>query len=134
MHVEPQEIDQLAGTVDFRLIGRLALAQHRGRIEELSVGAGQQFGGPEEHGRPVFEAPVPPIPLSLDRSLYCLAYGFPVRLVHLRQHPLVAMRGNHVMGDATADFTAADDGRYISRAGTYGTERRFERGSFGRSR
>ncbi len=48
MHVEAQEVDQLAGRVDLGLLGGLGLAEHGGGGQGLAPGAGQQVGGLEE--------------------------------------------------------------------------------------
>ena len=60
VHVEAQEVDQLAGGVDLGLVGRLRLAQHRGGGDRLAPGPGQQVGGAQEHRGPLVEGQVAP--------------------------------------------------------------------------
>ncbi len=55
VHVEPQEVDQLAGGVDLGLDRRLGLAEHRRGVEGGAPRPGQQLGGLEEDGRAVVE-------------------------------------------------------------------------------
>src|SRR5262249_50272377 len=89
--VEPEEVDELAGAVDLRLEGRLALSQHGGRVEALAMAGGQKVGGPEEYRGAVLESPVAPVTLcvhrggngGIDRGL--------VGLVKRGEHPRVAM-------------------------------------------
>ena len=55
VHVEPPEVDQLAGGVDLGLIGGLGLAEHGGGGEGFAPWPGQQVGGAQEHCGPVLE-------------------------------------------------------------------------------
>ncbi len=48
VHVEAQEVDQLAGSVDLGLLRGLGLAEHGGGGQGLAPGAGQQVGGAQE--------------------------------------------------------------------------------------
>jgi hypothetical protein len=115
VHVEAEEVDQLAGAVDLRLERRLALAQHGGRVDQLAVRRGEELGGLEEHGGPVLEAPVAPVPLRLHRRLHRRRDRGAVGLVHPRQDPVMAMRGDHVVGGARPDLPAAHHGGDLDR-------------------
>ena len=51
--VEAEEVDQLAGRVDLRLVRRLGLAEHGRRVEPVAPRAGQQVGGLEQDRGPL---------------------------------------------------------------------------------
>ncbi len=131
MHVEPEEVDQLAGAVDLRLEGGLALAEHGGGVEPLAVGGGQQLGGLQEHRCPILEPPVRPLALGLDgRADRGVDRGV-VGPVQRGEHPRVTVRRDHVLGDAAPDLPAADDGRNVRALGPERVERPLERRPFG---
>ena len=134
VHVEAEEIDQLAGAVNLGLVCGLALAQHGCRVQELPMGAGQHLSGPEEDGGAVFEPPVAPVLLGLYRGLDRALDGAPIGLMGLGQHPPVTMRRNHVMGVAGSNLSPVYYRRDIGLPGTYRSQRRLEGGTFGRVR
>ena len=113
MHVEPEEVDQLARTVDLRLKGGLALAKHGGGVEPLPGGRGQQVRSLEENRGAVFEPPVSPFALSLHRRPHRGVDGRAVGLVQVGQHPRVAVGRHHVVRDPAPDLPPADDGRNV---------------------
>ncbi len=49
VHVEPQEVDELAGGVDLGLLHRLGLAQDGGGVDGVAPRSGQQVGGAQQH-------------------------------------------------------------------------------------
>ena len=53
--VEAQEVDQLAGGVDLRLVAGLGLAEHGGAVERVAPRAGEQVGGLQEDRGAVLE-------------------------------------------------------------------------------
>ncbi len=63
-HVEPPEVDQLAGRVDLGLVGGLGLAEHRRGGDLFPPRPGQQVGGPQEHRRALIERHCRPSMLS----------------------------------------------------------------------
>jgi hypothetical protein len=134
MHVEPEEVDQLARAIDLGLVGGLALTQHGSAIEQLPVPGSQELRGPQENGGPVLEPPVAPVPLSLDRCLHGRIDSLAVGLMHLGQHPLVAVRRHHVLSCAGAYFSATHDSWDVGPLGADGGERRLQGRSLRASR
>ncbi len=67
--VEAPEVDQLAGRVDLGLVGRLRLAEHRGRVQRVAPGPGEQLGRAEEDGGPLLPRNAVPVLPSLGRGL-----------------------------------------------------------------
>ena len=63
-HVEPPEVDLLAGRVDLGLVDRLGLAEHRRGGDLLPPRTGQQVGGPQEHRGAFIERHCRPIVLA----------------------------------------------------------------------
>jgi hypothetical protein len=110
VHVEAPEVDQLARRVDLRLVGRLALPEHRRGVQRLPPRPGEQVGGLEEDGRAVVEGELRPAGcgfLGTADGLLGVAVrgvrrrpedgGVPVRLDDLellpRGHPLLPADG-----------------------------------------
>ena len=131
MHVVAEEVDQLAGAVDLGLECRLALAQHGGGVDDLTVRGGEQVGGLEEDGGAILEAPVRPVPLGLDRGLGGRCDRRRVGLMHLGEHAAMAVRRDHVVRVSGADLPAAHDHRDVHRLGRHGAQRGLERGPLG---
>ena len=127
VHVEAEEIDQLAGAVDLRLIRRLALAQHRGGIDDGAMRRRQQLGRLEEHRRPVLESPVRPVALGFDGG----AHGGPDRrrigLVRPCQHSPVRMGRDYVHRLSGPDLPATRDDRDLDLFRAHQRERGLER-------
>ena len=113
VHVEPEEVDQLAGAVDLRLERGLALAQHGGGVEPLPGRRGQQVRGLEEDRGAVLEPPVAPVALGLHRRPHRRVDGRAVGLVQGGQHPRMAVGRDDVMGDPAPDLAPADHGRNV---------------------
>jgi hypothetical protein len=133
VHVETQEVDQLAGAVDLRLMGRLALAQHGRGVDERAVAAGEQVRRLEKHGRAVLEPPVGPVALRLQRGVYGPRHQLRRRLVEVAEHPGVAVRGGDRHGSAAVRPTVDHD-RDVGPLRTDRAQRGLERGAFGAAR
>jgi hypothetical protein len=68
VHVEPPEVDQLAGAVDLRLVGGLALAQHRGRVERRRATGGESSAARRKTAAPVSGEGQPSLLLVSDEG------------------------------------------------------------------
>ena len=109
--VEAEEVDQLAGRVDLRLVDGLRLAEHRGRVDRVAPRPGEQLGGAEEdRGALLPGDAVPVLPGlagRLDRRLDLLRPA----LVDVGQDVRLGVRHDGLGGLAGADVLAADDER-----------------------
>ena len=111
VRVESVEVDQLARGVDLSLVTRLALPQHRGRVEGRPPMARQEVRRREKHGCTGFPRPRGPLGAGLHRRL---DGG-----LHLRRSRLLVLSDNVpviVWDDARcqvtgANFLASDDQR-----------------------
>ena len=134
VHVETQEVDQLARTVDLGLVSRLALAEHGGRVHQGAIPGGEQIRRFEKHGGPVLESPMSPVLLGFDRGVHRLADQLGGSLVHVREDPGVTMGCGDRLGVAGTDFPASDhDGDLLPIRGD-GLQCRLERGAVGAPR
>ena len=92
LDVEAQEVGQLADGVDLRLVDRLGLAEHGGRVEHVAPRPGEQVGRPQEDPGAVGPGRGRPFPPGLERG----ADGLPdlgrPRQVHVAQHVAVQVR------------------------------------------
>ena len=61
VHVEAEEVAELAGGVDFGLMRGLGLAEHGGRVDRSRQGPAQQVGGPQEYGRAILPGRAGPL-------------------------------------------------------------------------
>ena len=52
MNIETEKINDLTGSVNLRLVGILALAEHSGRAHSGAIRAGEQIGSPQKNSRP----------------------------------------------------------------------------------
>src|SRR5213082_3440767 len=109
VHVEAEEIDQLARSVDLRLMRGLRLAEHGGAVDDRPVPCRQQLRGLEKHGAPPLKPPrrplAPRVPSRRDRGLHLRG----PRLMRLGEHVAMAMRHHHVHRPAGVDVFATDD-------------------------
>ena len=101
-HVEAEKVNQLAGGVDFSLERILALAQHGGRVEAGAVGAGQQVGGFEENGGPLFPGQFAPGGAGGQGGGYGLFHVLGRAGVKIAQHVLMVVRRADALGFAGA--------------------------------
>jgi hypothetical protein len=113
VHVEAEEIDELAGGVDLGLERGLRLAEHRRGVERRAVLAGEKIGSLQEHGRAGFPRQRRPVLLrgqsGLDRGLD-LALA---RLVVHAEHVLVVVRHDAEARFSRADVPSVDDARNV---------------------
>ncbi len=132
-HVEPQEVDQLAGAVDLRLVRRFALPEHGGRVEPLPPLSGQHVGRLEEHRRSVLEPPMAPLALRLDRGGHGGVDCRRIGLVQPGQHARMAVGRDDVLSDAAPDLATTDHGRDLGPLIPHRGERALERRPLGRA-
>ena len=114
--VEPQVIRELAGRVDLRLIDGLALAEHRGGVHGIAVGAGQQVGRFEEDGRPVLPRQALPGVLRARRGFDGPGDGLGrAHMIDAEVEAMVVGTGDppRLSGE---DRRAADDDRHLDGA------------------
>ena len=121
MHVETEEVDQLACAVDLRLVCVFALAQHGGGIGMRAVFGGEQFGGFEEHGGTLFPGRVRPLLACRERCVDGVFYMTGVSRVEMAKLVLDLVRGADVYRFTGAHFLAANVHGYVQLNG-------FERG------
>ena len=109
--VVAQEVDQLAGGVDLRLEDRFALVQHRRRVDDRPVLAGQQLGRLQEDRCAGLPRHRRPFRARRRRGGHRLLHGVRVPLVERRQHVPVVVRHDALAEIAGPDLGAADDQR-----------------------
>src|SRR5207302_7541824 len=109
VHVEAEEVDQLACRVDLRLMGRLRLTQHGGGVHDRTVARREQIRGLQEHRRPPLESPPRPVTPGVALRRYRRLHFARPRLLRLRED--VALEVGHYDVDrlAGADVLAPDD-------------------------
>ena len=118
----------LAGGVDLGLERRLALVQHRGGVQHLTIPAGQELGRlqPDRGARlPRHRAPLGP---GVGRGGDRLVDGLGVALVIGGQAPSVVVREDARAQVAGRHIPATDDQRDLDRVGGERVELRPERG------
>ncbi len=108
VRVEAEEVDQLAGRVDLRLVRGLGLAEHRRGVEHLAVRTGQQVGGLEEDRGAVVPRHARPGLVRVERGLDGAIDLLLAALVPRAQHVRVVVRHHRLGGLARADLLAAD--------------------------
>ena len=90
--VEPQEVDELTGGIDFGLVQVLSLGEHRGRVDAGAPRASQHFGCPKEDAGALLPVEGGPSRARLEGGVD----GFPnmVRRAEVRvaDDPLVVVR------------------------------------------
>ena len=109
--VEAVEVDQFGHGIDFRLVGRLRLAQHGRRIELVAPRAGNQVCGFFKDRHALFPRHFGPLPSGfeggVDRHLHFLFTGE----MDGAQHVAVVVRHHHVGRPSGRNFLTADNGR-----------------------
>ena len=109
MYIVAEEINGLAGGVNFSLIDVLALAQHTSGIHYGAVLRGEQFSHLQHDGGtcgPRRTAPLlPSFHCSLDGELHFLLAHFMIS----SEDMFVVVRAGHSTGVSGADFLATDD-------------------------
>ena len=122
--VVAEEVDQLARRVDLGLQDRLALVQHRRRIDDRAVLAGEQLGRLQEDGSARLPRHRRPFRTRRLGRGHRLPNGVGVPLVKRRQHVPVVVRHDALAEIAGRDLGAADEQRNLDlRAGDLGEMR-----------
>ncbi len=109
--VEAPEVDQLAGSVDLGLPGRLRLPQHGGGVEGLPPRTGCQLGGLEQNRRAVLERHGPPCRCRLGGRLDGVLGVLAVGAARDPEHLLVVVRLDDGELRAVAPPLLTADGR-----------------------
>src|SRR5512133_1120572 len=131
-HVEPPEVSHFARRVDLRLVGGLALAEHRGRVERGSPWSGEQVRCLQENCRTVIKGRALPRSRSGCRTIDCLPYVVGGRIGQGAQLRLSPMRLNNLDRLATAQpGSVADCHRQLALVRGHLLQPGLELGSFG---
>jgi hypothetical protein len=111
MDVEPEEVDQFAGSVDFCLVDALALPKHGGRVERVAVRACDEVGCAKENGSPIREVHRSPLSFgllcSLDRLFDFIGSG----LMYTAEEVLMVVGGHHFRGGSGIYGLPPNEGR-----------------------
>src|SRR4029077_14058207 len=115
MDIEAVEVDQFAGRIDLRLMRRLRLAEHGGRVDDSPMPRGEQIRGLEKDRCAALELPRRPLPPRVarggDRCLHFPRTG----LVHLGDDVMMAVGHDDVGSGPGAHLAAGDDQRDVER-------------------
>ncbi len=129
VHVEAEEIHELAGGVDLGLVRGLALAEHRRGADGGAEARGQEIGGLEEHGgprRPRQRRPAGVGALGGGDGLRHVLHG---ALVRAGEEQVAAVGRAHVLEVARRHLFAVDEHRDLDRLGGAPAELGLERGA-----
>ena len=113
VYVEAEEVDQLTGTVDLRLVGVLALGQHGGRVDLRTVWTREQVGGLQEDGRAMLERHVLPLGLGLQCGVDGGTHVFGLAMVRGAQVVRVFVRWAHLAHVGRFNGMAGDPHRRV---------------------
>ena len=128
--VEIPEIDQFAGSIDLGLESILTHVQHGRRINNVPVGAGQQFGHLEKNLGPFIERCSGPICPSIFGGADGLGNLCWASLVKPGQNMAVVVGHNTGACITSADFRTADKQWNFNFLGTEFFELSLQAGSF----
>ena len=106
--IEPKEIDEFTGGVDFGLMQVLALGEHSGRIDAGAPGAGEHLGGTEEDAGALLPFEGGPGGAGFQRRVDGLLHVFGGAEMGVTDHTLMVVRrgqGALVLGE---DLAASD--------------------------
>ena len=114
LDVEAQEVDQLAGGVDLRLVRGLRLAEHRRRVERVAPRPGEQLGRAQEDARraPPTASATSPCQASAAASIACATCSAPPWWTSARTCSRV-VRHHGRLRVAGRDVLAADHERHL---------------------
>ncbi len=110
-HVEPPEVDQLAGGIDLGLVARLRLAVHGRGVDRHAPRPREQIGGAEQHRGARLPRHRGPLVARLERGADRALGGVLVGGVEARDHVAVAVRHANFADLAGEHALAAHDAR-----------------------
>ena len=129
--VEAPEIREFACGVDFGLVHRLRLAEHRGRVQRRAPLGRQQLGRLQENSGAVFPCPVRPFAARGARGFDRLRHVRRRRAMPIRQHMRVIVGHHRFRRFAGANLAATDDERDVGALTGHFLEPRLQLCAFG---
>ena len=127
VNIEAQEIDRFAHRVDFRLMRRFALIEHRRGIDRLAPCGREQVSSAQKYRCAILEGPrapfAPGLVGSLDRLFHFPRPGF----MPCGQDVSVTMRHHLRRGVACTYFLSIDDQRNLDLLGRHRCKLLFQR-------
>ncbi len=130
-HVIAQEVDGLAGGIDFRLIYVLALSEHTGCIYYGTVFSGQQVGDFQVYGGTGGPGKIRPLLMCVESGLYGHFDFFFPRFMICGQNVAVPVGHDDGAGVSCTDFLATYYKGYVEGYAALSFQFRFESDTFG---
>jgi hypothetical protein len=106
--VEAQEVAQLGGGVDLRLVGRLRLPEHRRGVDRVAPRPGEEVGRAQEHRRALVPWRLRPGAMRAGRGLDRRVHLLGTPLVRLAEHVVTVVRRGHRPRRPPLHVAAAD--------------------------
>ncbi len=123
VHVEPEEVDQLARRVDLRLVASLRLAEHARRVDAVTPRTREHLGGAQEDRRAIRVRHGLPRGCGSHRAVDRLLDVLRRRVMHRPQHVAVVVGHHHVGGAFTSHVPSVDHRGDVELLGGDGRER-----------